>query len=68
VPTPGNRVTADFAAGYTLPILNGRKLDLRLNVNDHSLTFFNGTAADGKTGLFSTNAGRSVFFLVAASL
>ena len=27
-------VTADFAAGYTLPILNGRKLDFRLNVNN----------------------------------
>ncbi len=65
-------VTVDFAAGYTLPILNGRKLDFRLNVNnianDHSPTFFNGTAADGKTGLFFTNAGRSVFFSVAASL
>jgi len=27
-------VTADFAAGCTLPILNGRKLDLWLNVNN----------------------------------
>ncbi len=65
-------VTADFAAGYTLPILNGRKLDFRLNVNnianDHSPIFLNGTAADGKTGLFFTNAGRSVFVSVAASL
>jgi len=65
-------VTADFAAGCTLPILNGRKLDLWLNVNNiannHRLTFFNGTAANGKTGLFFTNAGRSVFFSVAASL
>ena len=65
-------VTADFAAGYTLPILNGRKLDFRLNVNniadDHSPTFLNGTAGDGNAGLFFTNAGRSVFVSVAASL
>jgi len=65
-------VTADFAAGYTLPILNGRKLDFRVNVNniadDRSPIFLNGTAADGNTGLFFTNAGRSVFFSVAASL
>ncbi len=65
-------VTADFAMGYTLPILNNRKLDFRLNANniadDHSPIFLNGTAGDGKTGLFFTNAGRSVFFSLAASL
>ena len=65
-------ITADFAAGYTLPILNGRKLDFRINVNnianDHSPIFLNALAADGKTGLYFTNAGRSVFFSVAASL
>jgi len=49
-----------------------RKLDFRLNVNnmadDHSRIFLNGTAGDGKTGQFFTNAGRSAFFSVAASL
>ena len=64
-------VTADFAMGCTLPILNGRKLDFRLNVNniadDHSRIFLNGTAGDGRTGLFFTNAGRSAFFSLAAS-
>jgi len=64
--------TVDFAAGYTLPILNRRKLDFRLNVNNlfdnHSLTFLNQLAADGKTGLYFTNPGRSVFFSVSASL
>ena len=65
-------VTADFAAGYTLPILNGRKLDFRLNVNnvanDHSLIGLNQLAGDGRTGLYWTNPGRSVFFSVAATL
>ncbi len=65
-------VTADFAAGYTLPILNGRKLDFRLNVNnifnDRSIIGLNQTAADGKTGLFWTNPGRSAFVSVSAHL
>ncbi len=64
--------TVDFAAGYTLPILNGRKLDFRLNVNniinDHHLISLNGLAADGTTGLYYTNPGRSVFFSISASL
>ena len=64
--------TVDFAAGYTLPILNGRKLDFRINVNNifdnHSLIGLNQLAADGKTGLYWTNPGRSVFFSVSASL
>ena len=64
--------TVDFAAGYTLPILNNRKLDFRLNVNnvfdDHSLIGLNQTAGDGKTGLYWTNPGRSVFFSMAATL
>ena len=65
-------VTADFAAGYTLPILNGRKLDFRLNVNnifnDHSVIGLNQLAGDGQTGLFWTNPGRSVFVSVSATL
>jgi len=65
-------VTADFAAGYTLPILNGRKLDFRVNVNnianDRSVIGLNQTAGDGRTGLYWTNPGRSVFFSVAATL
>ena len=64
--------TVDFAAGYTLPILNGRKLDFRLKVNnivnDHSLIGLDQTAADGVTGLYWTNPGRSVFLTVTASL
>lgn len=64
--------TVESAAGYTLPILNGRKLDFRLNVNNifdnTSRTFLNQLAADGKTGLYDVNAGRSVFFSIAASL
>ena len=65
-------ISADLAMGYTLPILNGRKLDFRLSVNnvfdDHSLIGLSQTAGDGKTGLYWTNPGRSVFFTVAASL
>ncbi|HYZ62004.1 MAG TPA: TonB-dependent receptor, partial [Acetobacteraceae bacterium] len=64
--------TVDFAAAYTLPILNGRRLDFKLNVNNifdnHSLIGLNQLASDGKTGLFWTNPGRSVFFSVSASL
>ncbi len=64
--------TVDFAAGYTLPILNGRKLDFRLNVNNifdnHSVIGLNQLAGDGATGLYWTNPGRSVFFSIAASL
>lgn len=48
------------------------KLDFRLNVNNifdnTSRTFLNQLAADGKTGLYYVNAGRSVFVSVAASL
>lgn len=65
-------ISADFAAGYVLPILNGRKLDFRLNVdnvfNDRSIIGFNATAGDGKTGLYWTNPGRSAFISVAATL
>ena len=65
-------VTADFAAGYTLPVLNGRKLDFRVNVNnmfnDHSVIGLNQLAGDGATGVFWTNPGRSVFFTVSATL
>ena len=64
--------TADFAMGYTLGILNGRKVDLRLNVNNildnHNLIGLSQLAADGKTGLYWTNPGRSVFFTLSSSL
>jgi outer membrane receptor protein involved in Fe transport len=65
-------ITADLALGYTLGILNGRKIDIRVNVNnifnDHSIIGLNTTAGDGNTGLYWTNPGRSVFFTLAASL
>ena len=65
-------MTADFAIGYTLGILNGRKVDLRLNVNNvfdnHSLIGLNQLAADGRTGLYWTDPGRSVFFSLSSSL
>ena len=65
-------MTADFAMGYTLGILNGRKVDLRLNVNNvfdnHSLIGLNQLAADGRTGLYWTDPGRSVFFSLSSSL
>lgn len=64
-------MTADFAMGYTLGVLNGRKVDFRLNVNnifdDHSLIALNTTTAAG-AGLYWTNPGRSVFFTLSASL
>jgi len=65
-------MTADFAMGYTLGILNGRKVDLRLNVNNifdnHSIIGLNQFAGDGRTGLYWTNSGRSVFLTLSASL
>ena len=65
-------MTADFAMGYVLPILNHRKLDFRLNVNNifdnNSLIGLNQLAGDGKTGLYWTDPGRSVFFTLSASL
>jgi iron complex outermembrane receptor protein len=64
--------SVDFAMGYTLGILNGRKLDFRVNVNNifnnHNIIGLDTLAGDGKTGLFWTNPGRSVFFTVSASL
>ncbi len=65
-------VTADFAAGYTLPILNDRKINVRLNVNNilnnRSLIGLNQLASDGKTGLYWTNPGRSAFVSLSATL
>lgn len=65
-------MTADFAAGYTLGVLNGRKVDFRLAVNNifdnHSLIGLNQLAGDGKTGLYWTDPGRSVFFTLSSSL
>ena len=64
--------SVDFAAAYTLPILNGRHLDFKLNVynifDNHSLIGFSQFAGDGITPLYWTNPGRSVFLTVAASL
>ena len=63
---------ADFALGYRMPILNGRTLDLRINVNnitnDRSLIGLASVAGSGTTPLYWTNAGRSVFFSIAAYL
>lgn len=63
---------ANFAAGYTLPVWNRRKLDFRLNVdnisNDRSLIGLAGIAGDGATPLFWTNPGRSFFLSVSGSL
>lgn len=65
-------MTADFSMGYMLGLLNGRKVDLKLNVNNifdnHSLIGLNQLAGDGRTGLYWTNPGRSVFFTVSSSL
>ena len=64
--------SVDFAAAYTLPILNGRHLDFKLNIynlfDNHSLIGFSQFAGDGTTPLYWTNPGRSVFFTMAASL
>jgi len=64
---------ADLAVGYKLPVRNGRQIDFRLNVNnitnDRSLIgLASVSAGDGVTPLYWTNAGRSAFFSVAASL
>ncbi len=65
-------MTADFAMSYTLGILHGRKVDLKLNINNvfdnHSLIGLNQLAGDGKTGLYWTDPGRSVFFTLSSSL
>lgn len=62
----------NLAAGYTLPILNRRKLDFRVNLdniaNDRSLIGLAGIAGDGNTPLYWVNPGRSVFFTISASL
>jgi iron complex outermembrane receptor protein len=64
--------TVDLALGYTLPLPARRKLNFRLYVNnlldDHSLTGLAGTAGDGVTPLYWTDAGRSVFFSISASI
>ena len=61
----------DLALGYTLPILNGRRIDARLNVSnlfdDHSLINVTGTTAAG-AGLYYTNPGRSFFVTISATL
>lgn len=61
----------DLAAGTTVPILNGRKINARVNVSNlfdnHSLINVTGTTAAG-AGLYYTNPGRSVFFTLSASL
>ncbi len=61
----------DLAVSKTIPILNGRRIDARMNVSNlfdnHSLTNVTGTTAAG-AGLYYTNPGRSIFFTVAASL
>jgi iron complex outermembrane receptor protein len=63
---------ADFALGYQLPMWNGRLIDFKLNVNnisdDRSLIGLAGTTSGGTVPLYWTNAGRSVFFTIAAGL
>jgi len=63
---------ASLALGYTLPVWNGRKLDFRVNVdnisNNRSLIGLAGVTRTGAIPLFWTNAGRSAFFSVSASL
>lgn len=65
-------LTADLAVGYTLGVMNGRKVDLRVNVNNifdnHSLIGLNQLAGDGRTGLYWTDPGRSVFFTLSSAL
>ncbi len=62
---------ADLAIGYKTPILNGRILDFRVNVNnlanDRSLIGL-GSVSGGTTPLYWVNPGRSIFFSVAAYL
>ncbi len=61
----------DLSAGATIPILNGRKILARLNVNnlfdDHSLINVTSTTSAGLP-LYYTNPGRSFFFTLAATL
>jgi iron complex outermembrane recepter protein len=62
---------ADLAIGYKTPILNGRTLDFRVNVNnianDRSLIGL-ASVSGGTTPLYWVNPGRSIFFSVAAYL
>ncbi len=62
---------ADLAIGYKTPILNGRTLDFRINVNnlanDRSLIGL-ASVSGGTTPLYWVNPGRSIFFSVAAYL
>jgi iron complex outermembrane receptor protein len=65
--------TIDFAANYTLPILNGRKVRLGVNLfnllNDKSLIGLAGTTAGTPTlPLYWTNPGRSVFVTLSVTL
>jgi iron complex outermembrane receptor protein len=65
--------TIDFAANYTLPILNGRKVRLGVNLfnllNDKSLIGLAGTTSGTPTlPLYWTNPGRSVFVTLSVTL
>jgi iron complex outermembrane receptor protein len=63
----------DMAARYTMPILNGRKINVGLNLfnvmNNRSLIGFAGTTAGTPTlPLYWTNPGRSFFVSLSATL
>lgn len=62
----------DFAIGYTLPILNGRKVKVALNLynlfNDRKVIGFAGNTADGVGALYWTDPGFSSFVSISASL
>jgi iron complex outermembrane receptor protein len=65
--------TLDFAATYTLPILNGRKIRGELSLfnilNNKSLIGLAGTTAGTPTlPLYWTNPGRSIFLTLTATL
>ena len=72
-PIPAYRFV-DLAVGYRIPMWNGRQIDFKLNINDinndRSLIGLAGTTSSGSTTLplYWTNAGRSVFFSIAAGL
>jgi iron complex outermembrane receptor protein len=63
---------ADLAVGYTFPVWEHRKLQVKLNVNNlfdnRSIIGLAGTAGDGVTPLYWVNAGRSFFLTLSATL
>jgi iron complex outermembrane recepter protein len=62
----------DLALGYTLPLAEGHKVRLAVNLynilNDRSVIGFAGNTANGVGALYWTDPGFSAFFSVSASL